>query len=50
MTSVTNVPTKEEWELQIDTADYLEANKAYNEQMSAWEENRSKAFYLVLQH
>ena len=36
ITSVANVPTKEEWELQIDTADYLEANKAYKEPMSAW--------------
>jgi hypothetical protein len=47
-TSRANVPTKEEWELRIDTEDYLEANKAYKERKSAWEENRSKAYYLVL--
>ena len=47
---INNIPTQEEWELQIATADYLEDNKAYKERKTAWEENRSKAFYLVLQH
>ena len=45
-----NEPTKEDWEFNMDVNKYVDFNNLYKERTASWEENRTKAYYLVLQH
>lgn len=47
---VANVPTNEEWKTRLEVEEFLEANKSWKERVSAWDEDKTKVPYLVLQH
>ena len=48
--TVDNVPKSEDWEHKLAIEEYLDKYKLYKEGTKAWEENKGKYYYLVLQH
>ena len=45
-----NEPVLEEWEHKLEIEEYMESYKTHKGGTKAWEENKGKCYYLVLQH
>ena len=48
--TVDNVPKFKDWEHKLVIEEYLNKYKLYKEGTKAWEENKGKCHYLVVQH
>ena len=44
------MPKSEDWEHKLEVEEYLKKYKVYKEVTKAWEENKGKWYYLILQH